>query len=426
MLDPQASESDGAKLRANWQALSLHRTMSYIPLFAIGLATVEAFIDAVTWVELDVAAIYGIPLLLAALTRSRRLLWTLAAVLTITTFVVYAIQIPAGTFGLSETFFVNRLLDAVAVLLTAGLLHVWIASVNTVESQARLLTIQNEQLETANAALQFHEAEIARQNEELERRSKEAEDASARKTQLLASASHDIRTPVNTISLMAEVIRRTAENPALAAQIPKLAERLQTNAMSLADLLSTVLDNAHLESGHVKYHESTLSLNAMLAAICIDFEPAAQAKTLQLKVDMPEPAIWLRTDRIKLQRVISNLVSNAIKFTEDGGVTVSAALASDGAALICVHDTGIGIARQQLEAIFTEFAQVHIADTGGNSGWGLGLAICQRLVKLFGGRITVESSVSQGSVFKIRLPPECVVSDSNVRDNARSQSSTIA
>jgi len=176
MLDPQASESDGAKLRANWQALSRHRTMSYIPLFAIGLATVEAFIDAVTWVELDVAAIYGIPLLLAALTRSRRLLWTLAAVLTITTFVVYAIQIPAGTFGLSETFFVNRLLDAVAVLLTAGLLHVWIASVNTVESQARLLTIQNEQLETANAALQFHEAEIARQNEELERRSKEAEE----------------------------------------------------------------------------------------------------------------------------------------------------------------------------------------------------------------------------------------------------------
>jgi len=353
-------------------------------------------------------------------------LWTLAAVLTITTFVVYAIQIPAGTFGLSETFFVNRLLGAVAVLLTAGLLHVWIASVNTVESQARLLTIQNEQLETANAALVFHETEIARQNEELKRRSKEAEEASARKTQLLASASHDIRTPVNTISLMAEVIRRTAENPALAAQVPQLAQRLQANALSLADLLSTVLDSAHLESGQVKYRESTFSLNAMLAAICIDFEPAAQAKTLRLKIDVPEPAIWLRTDRMKLQRVMSNLMSNAIKFTAHGGVTVRALRTSDGAALICMHDTGIGIARQQLEAIFDEFAQVRTADGGGNGGWGLGLAICRRLVELSGGRISVESTLGQGSVFKVRLPRQCVVVESASGDNAQSRPFIVA
>src|SRR5688500_18579137 len=97
------------KPRITSSALLRPRNLMFIGLAAVGLALVEAFIDAVTWVELDVAAIYGLPLVLAALTRSRRLLWILTAALTITTFVVYAVQIPAGLFALSETFFVNRL-----------------------------------------------------------------------------------------------------------------------------------------------------------------------------------------------------------------------------------------------------------------------------------------------------------------------------
>jgi signal transduction histidine kinase len=388
------------------------RNFVFFALSAVGLAIAEAFVDALTWVELDVAAIYGIPLLLAALTRSRPLLWTLTVGLTITTFVVYALQIPPGTFALTETFFVNRLLDVFGVLLTAALLHVWIILVDTVEAQSRLLHTQNERLEAANIELVSHEEKIARQNEELEHRRKDAEEASARKTQLFASASHDIRTPVNTINLMAEVIRRTAENPALAAQVPVLARRLQANAMSLADLLSAVLDSARLESGRVEYHESTFSLDAMLASICNDLGPAAQANALQLKFDKPERAIWLRTDRIKLQRVISNLVGNAIKFTERGGVTLTGALMPDCGATICVKDSGIGLAPHQLEAIFAEFAQVHNADAGGNGGWGLGLAICRRLVEVMGGTITVESELKQGSIFKVQLPAKCVVDES--------------
>jgi signal transduction histidine kinase len=388
--------------------------MAFAALFAVGLALVEAFIDAITWIELDVAAIYGLPLVLAALTRSRRLLWTLTTSLTITTFVVYAIQIPAGAFSLGEAFFVNRVFDAVAVLLTAGLLHVWIISVDTMEAQARLLKDQNNELEAANVELVRHEEQIARQNEELEHHRKEAEEASARKTQLLASASHDIRTPVNTINLMADVIRRTAENPALATQVPDLAQRLQANALSLVDLLTAVLDTANFESGHVEYHESTFSLNAMLASICHDLLPAAQAKTLRLHVEAPERTIWLRTDRVKLQRVISNLVTNAIKFTEKGCVTVTATLKSDRVALICVQDTGIGIASQQFDGIFNEFAQVRDPNSDRNSGWGLGLSICRRLVKLMGGRITVESELNRGSIFTVRLPPECVVDESKV------------
>jgi signal transduction histidine kinase len=398
----------------SWFALIRDRTMVAAALFAVGLALVEAFLDAITWIELDVAAIYGLPLVIAALTRRRRLLWALTTSLIITTFVVYAIQIPAGAFTLSETFFVNRVLDAVAVLLTAGLLHVWIVSIDTMEAQARLIKEKNDKLEAANVELVRREEKIARQNEELDRRRQDAEEASARKTRLLASASHDIRTPVSTINLMAEVIRRTAENPALATQLPALAQRLQSNALSLVDLVSAVLDTAHFESGHMEYRESEFSLNALLASNCRDFLPEAQAKALRLQVEAPERTIWLRTDRVKLQRVISNLITNAIKFTDNGGVTVTAALTADRAALICVRDTGIGIAPQELDGIFDEFAQLRTPDGGRKTGWGLGLAICRQLVNLMGGKITVESALNQGTTFSVRLPVKCVVDEPKV------------
>ena len=304
-------------------------------------------------------------------------------------------------------------LAAVAVLLTAGLIHIWLRSLDTVEAQARRLKAQNHELEAANAELVRRGEKIARQNEELERRRREAEEASARKTKLLASVSHDIRTPVNTINLMAEVLRRTAEDPSLASQVPRLAQRIQENALSLADLLSAVLDNAHLESGRAQYRESTFSLNAMLTSSCEDLRLAAQAKALQLNIEVPERTIWLRTDRVKLQRVVLNLVGNAIKFTEHGGVTVTAVLTPERVAMICVQDSGIGIARQQLDAIFTEFAQLTSSDNYRTSGWGLGLAICRRLVSLIGGRITVESELNRGSVFKVHLPPESVVDEPN-------------
>ena len=398
--------------RPVYRAVLRARNRIFVAALAIGLAIAEAFIDAITWIELDVAAIYGLPLVLTTLTHSRRLLWSLTFVLTITTFVVYAAQIPPGMFAFNETFFVNRVFDAIAVLLTAGLLHVWIVLVDTVEAQAHLLKTQNEQLEAVNTELVFREAKITRQNEELKRRRKEAEDASARKTQLLASASHDIRTPVNTINLMAEVMCRTAQNPALAAQVCKLAQRLQANALSLSDLVTAVLDHAQLESGHVEYHESTFSLNAMLVNICNNLGPAAQARSLLLETNVPERTIWLRTDPMKLRRVISNLISNAIKFTKHGGVIVTVALTPDRIASICVQDTGIGIAPQQLEIIFTEFSQVDNSNACEDSGWGLGLAICRRFIKLIGGRITVESELNRGSVFEVRLPPECVVNNS--------------
>ena len=366
---------------------------------AIVLAVAEVALDLGTWVELDVAAIYGIPLVLAAFARSRRLLWGLTVALVVATFVTYALQTSAGSFGLQQALFVNRVLDAVALLLIAGLLHVWMASLDVRDAQSQLLREQNRKLVA-------HEAQIVRQNEDLTRSRREAEDANVRKTRLLNAISHDIRGPVNTIGLMAEVIVRSAEDP---AQVAQMAKRLRANAQSLVALVSEVLDVAHLDSGLLQVHPSTFSLGEFIAAICRDLAALAEAKSLYLHAEAPEPIVAVCTDRIKLGRIITNLVMNAIKFTASGGVTVDAAIADDGAAVIRVRDTGVGIAADQLERIFDEFAQLDSPAGNPNRGWGLGLAICRRLARFIGVGIGIESKPGQGSVFSVRLPPECVV-----------------
>jgi signal transduction histidine kinase len=136
-----------------------NRTARFAAVFAVTLGLIIA--DFITWVELDVATIYGLPLVLAAATRSRRLLWILTVFLTVTTFVVYALQIPVGAFTLHERFFVNRVLDTVALLLIAGVLHIWINSVDTSETQARLIQEQNKKLEAAKVSRRLVEVQEA-------------------------------------------------------------------------------------------------------------------------------------------------------------------------------------------------------------------------------------------------------------------------
>ena len=385
------------------------RSFAFTYVFAIVLAVAAVAVDLGTWLELDIAAIYGIPLVLAAFTRNQRLLWGLTGVLALATFVTYALQIPAGAFDLREALFVNRVLDAAALLLTAGLLHVWMASLDIREAQSHLLQEQNRELEAANDLLVAREAQIVRQNEELNRRRIEAEDASGRKTRLLNAVAHDIRNPVNTIGLVAEVIRRTADDPSLVTEVPQMARRLQSNARSLVALVSDVLDIAQLDSGLLQRRDSAFLLNDVIDTARRDLAPLAEAKLLRLDAEMPEDAIRVRSDRIKLDRIVTNLVTNAIKFTAKGNVTISAVAAVDGAILIRVRDTGIGIAEPELERIFDEFAQFDVRPGTLGKGWGLGLAICRRLASVIGAGISVDSRLGEGTVFTLRLPPGCVV-----------------
>lgn len=394
------------------------RTRRRAYVLAIVVTAIEVVLDLLTWVELDIATIYGIPLVLVAFTRDRRLLWTLTVALTLTTFLAYTLQVPVGTFDLREPLFINRVLDTVALLIIASLLHLWMTSLDIREAQARLLETQYRRLEAVNIALVDRDAQIVRQNGELVRRRLEADQASARKTRLLNAVAHDVRNPLHAINLTAEAIRRAVEDPALGTQIPQMTRRLQASVLSTAALVSDVLDIAYVDSGLAQRRDSTFSLDEVIEAACRDFAPMAEVKRLHLKAQASDVDIRVYTDRIKLHRIVSNVVANAIKFTVEGGVILQAAHAVDGAATIGIRDTGVGIPENQLEHIFDEFARLSAPTEDGECGWGLGLAICRRLADIIGARIDVESEVNAGTLFTVRLPPERVVAITPRRPSA--------
>ena len=355
----------------------LDRPVPLAGLFAVLLAVAGMSVDWTTWVELDVSAVYGLPLVLAAVGRNPRLLWGLLVLLTAMTFAAYAAQIAPRTFSLDEPYFVNRLLSAVSLLLTAALCQV--------------LILASDKLGELRRA---------------------AEDASRRKSQLLASVSHDIRTPLTTIDLIADLILQKSDDARLAAELPDLVQRLRRNTRSLADLVAALVDISALDSGHASVSKGEFSLNDLLKEEHQRLMPLAQEKGLHFAVEGPKQSVWLLTDRVKLTRVLTNLVVNAIKFTAAGEVAVSAALLPRKGLLIQVRDTGIGMTAENLRRIFEEYGQLGDPVRDGNKGWGLGLAICRRLVGLLGGEITVESDPGRGTVFSVLLPPACLADDS--------------
>ena len=192
---------------------------------------------------------------------------------------------------------------------------------------------------------------------ELDQRRREAEDASVRKTRFLAAVSHDVRTPANAISLLSDLIRRTAANPALAGEIPELSQELYASSVSLVNLLNDVLDIARFDSGRLESQPTDFSLAAMLAEERNRLAPLIRQKNLAYVWVMPSEPLWLRADRTKLSRIVGNLVGNAIKFTDQGEVRVEAERCADGSVEIRVKDTGIGIPVEHQEHIFDEFFQ---------------------------------------------------------------------
>lgn len=244
---------------------------------------------------------------------------------------------------------------------------------------------------------------------ELDARRREAEEASVRKTRFLAAISHDIRTPANAMSLLSELIRRAASNPAMAADLPELAQELHGSASALVNLLGDVLDLARFDSGRIELQETEFLLSDLMAEEQCRLAPLAREKGLDLRIcpTSGEEPLPVRCDRIKLGRVIDNLVGNAIKFTPSGGsVRVEAERDPDpdGRVRIRVIDTGIGISAENQRHIFDEFFQLSNPERDRLKGAGLGLSICKRLVDAMGGELTVDSEVGAGSTFTIVLP----------------------
>lgn len=237
---------------------------------------------------------------------------------------------------------------------------------------------------------------------------REAEDASRQKTRFLAAVSHDVRTPANAISLMADLIEDAATRPGSTTELPALTRDLKANARTLVELVSDVLDLTRLDTGTPELQISDFLLEPFLRNELRQFEPLAREKKVAINLDIHQPDLHLRTDRMKLARIMANLIGNAVKFTESGQIEIVTRAEPNGDLAIAVSDSGIGIPQEVLHRIFDEFFQIRNPERDRNKGSGLGLAICRRLVDALSCSLAVESAVGVGSTFTLRVPAALV------------------
>jgi PAS domain S-box-containing protein len=241
-----------------------------------------------------------------------------------------------------------------------------------------------------------------RARQDIERLLAVAEAANRAKGDFLAVMSHELRTPLNAIGGYAELMEMGIRGPVTSEQRDDL-RRIQTSQRHLLGLINEVLNYAKLETGTVHYDLDEVRVREPLTAAESLVAPQARAKGLTLAVGDCPPTLTARADLEKLRQILVNLFSNAIKFTDRGGVTVDAD-GDDTRVVIRVHDTGIGIPADKLDVIFEPFTQVRADLTRPHEGTGLGLAISRDLARGMGGDLTVESTLGGGSTFVLWLP----------------------
>jgi len=265
-----------------------------------------------------------------------------------------------------------------------------------------------EELKEASALLEERvrqaTAELVGQNELLRRQRIELEQASAAKSQFLANMSHEFRTPLNAILGYTSLLLQGVSGPMNPQQERNLG-RVDSNARHLLSIINDILDISRIEAGKMPLHVSTFPLPALMQEVVAELEPLIHRSKLSVRVDTPKKLPALASDRAKVKQIVLNLVTNAIKFTPTGSVTVSARYDAPAKQIrVAVQDTGIGIKVEDHERVFEDFRQADNSPAREYGGAGLGLAICRRLAHMMEGRVDLASEVGQGSTFTFALP----------------------
>ena len=250
--------------------------------------------------------------------------------------------------------------------------------------------------------------DITERNElrrELERTQRVAEEASVAKSLFLANISHEVRTPLTSLLAATELLRETEMDP----QQDRFAEMIVHSGKRLLRLVSDILDFSRIEAGKVELHEDTVSLRTVVQEAVEWCVPLAGQKgvafTWSVDPELPES---LCGDAMRISQVLTNLLENAVKFTESGEIILTVEFADVVADHVdvrfAVKDSGVGIPAGQLESLFEAFTQGDASTTRTHGGAGLGLAICHELVTLMGGSFSARSNFGSGSTFTFTVP----------------------
>jgi signal transduction histidine kinase len=259
-----------------------------------------------------------------------------------------------------------------------------------------------ELLETlaSQSALAIHNARVFR---ELERKTEQLEIAGRHKSEFLAGMSHELRTPLNAVIGFSDVL--------LDRMFGELNERqedyvrdIRDSGRHLLELINEILDLSKIEAGRMELDVGAVSLPALLEHAVVMLRDLAGAQGVELSLEIADGLGTVRGDELKLKQVVVNLVSNAVKFTPDGGSVAIDARPSGSAVVVSVRDTGIGIAEKERERIFEAFQRGGRGVRTTIEGTGLGLTLSKRIVELHGGHIWVESQVGAGSTFGFSIP----------------------
>lgn len=270
---------------------------------------------------------------------------------------------------------------------------------------------------------------IAERSEELERLSVELLRANRAKSEFLANVSHELRTPLAAVVGFIDLLRDGAYGDLTPRQVGPV-ERIESSANHLRELVDQILDLSKLAAGRLEVSTESLNLRAFVIDVASEVESLLNEKGLAFSIAVPATLPKVETDPTHLRQILVNLLGNAIKFTEQGTITVRAVrvpddevakvagrsrrrpLLAEGGSFIAlqVSDTGAGIAERDHERIFEEFEQVNAGPRGNSErrGTGLGLSISRRLARLLRGDITVESELGAGATFTVWLPLDIV------------------
>ncbi|WP_159799367.1 response regulator [Flavobacterium sp. MK4S-17] len=279
------------------------------------------------------------------------------------------------------------------------------AQTSKLQASEEELRVQQEELQQTNEELAERSTLLEERNLEIQKKSEDLEMSTRYKSEFLANMSHELRTPLNSILLLSRLLAENNEKNMSDEQV-EFAKVIQSSGNGLLGLIDEILDLSKIEAGKMEVEFMDISVREITGSLSNLFKEVAKEKGIEFNIVADEAPLVVKTDRMRLEQILKNLISNAIKFTSQGAVTLEIKKNSQNSKLVSfsVKDTGIGIPREKQPLVFEAFQQADGSTKRKYGGTGLGLSISRELAKLLGGEITLQSEINKGSEFTLTIP----------------------